>query len=100
AEHEEAAGAAFQRAAEARQRAAETELRAVEAEDAAKLTPAARATRKVARMILTDGNGDPEAVTLQAIAEALGVSIATASGRRAEAAELIASGYTPPATTA
>ncbi|MFE7591955.1 hypothetical protein ACFU6K_21355, partial [Kitasatospora sp. NPDC057512] len=96
--HEEEARTARARAAEARERAAETELRAVEAEDAAKLTPAARATRRVARMILAAG-GNPEAVTLQAIAEALDVSLATASGRRTEAAELIASGYTlTPAT--
>ncbi|MET9177788.1 DUF2637 domain-containing protein [Kitasatospora aureofaciens] len=91
-EHEEAEGTARQRAAEARARAAEAELRAVEAEDAAKLTPAARATRRVARMILAAG-GNPEAVTLQSIADALDVSLATASGRRTEAAELIASGY-------
>lgn len=91
-EHEEAEGTARQRAAEARARAAEAELRAVEAEDAAKLTPAARATRRVARMILAAG-GNPEAVSLQSIAEALDVSLATASGRRTEAAELIASGY-------
>ncbi|MFJ7274682.1 DUF2637 domain-containing protein [Kitasatospora sp. NPDC098663] len=95
ADTEEATAAARLRAAEARNRAAEVELRAVEAEDEAGLTPAARATRRVARMILTDGKGDPEAVSLKAIAEALGVSIATASGRRTEAAELIASGYTP-----
>ncbi|MFD9692535.1 DUF2637 domain-containing protein [Kitasatospora sp. NPDC059088] len=92
AEHEEAEGTARQRAAETRERAAEAELRAVEAEDAAKLTPAARATRRVARMILAAG-GNPEAVTLQSIADTLDVSLATASGRRTEAAELLASGY-------
>lgn len=94
ADAEEATDAARLRAAEARARAAETELRAVEAEDAAKMTPAARATRRVARMILAAGV-PAEAVDLQTIADALGVSLATASGRRAEAAELIASGYTP-----
>ncbi|MET8546728.1 DUF2637 domain-containing protein [Kitasatospora sp. NPDC004799] len=93
AEHEEAERTARLRAAEARERAAEKELRAVEAEDAAKLTPAARATRRVARMILAAG-GNPDAVPLQSIAEALHVSLATASGRRTEAAELIAAGYT------
>ncbi|MFC5885350.1 DUF2637 domain-containing protein [Kitasatospora sp. CM 4170] len=98
ADTEEAAEAARLRAAEARRRAAEAELHAVEAEDAAKLTPAARATRRVARMVLTAG-GNPEAVTLQSIADALDVSLATASGRRAEAAELIASGYSPRLTT-
>ncbi|MFB7617143.1 DUF2637 domain-containing protein [Kitasatospora sp. NPDC056181] len=92
-EDEEASGASLLRALEARARAAETELRAVEAEDAAKLTPAARATRRVARMILADGDGNPEAVELKTIAETLDVSIATASQRRADAAELIASGY-------
>ncbi|MFF3067161.1 DUF2637 domain-containing protein [Kitasatospora sp. NPDC057936] len=99
AAEEEATAEARRRAAEAREHAAETELRAVEAEDAAKLTPAARATRRVARMILAAG-GNPEAVTLQAIAEALDVSLATASGRRAEAADLLASGYNPHALTA
>ncbi|MFF3071036.1 DUF2637 domain-containing protein [Kitasatospora sp. NPDC057936] len=98
ADTEDAIEATRLRAAEARARAAETELRAVEAEDAAKLTPAARAARRVARMILAAG-GNPEAVTLQAIAEALDVSLATASGRRAEAAELIASGYPQARTT-
>ncbi|WP_405360489.1 DUF2637 domain-containing protein [Kitasatospora sp. NBC_00085] len=96
---EQAAEAARQGAAEARERTAEAELHAVEAEDAAKLTPAARATRKVARMILADGAGNPESVTLQTIAEALDVSLATASQRRSEAAELIASGYHPAAST-
>ncbi|MDH6705325.1 hypothetical protein P3T27_002035 [Kitasatospora sp. MAA19] len=95
ADTEEATLAARLRAAEARQRAAEVELRAVEMEDEAKLTPSARATRKVARMILADGAGNPDAVDLQTIAETLGVSLATASGRRAEAAELLASGYNP-----
>ncbi|MET8698245.1 DUF2637 domain-containing protein [Kitasatospora sp. NPDC004723] len=99
ADEEEAAQDARLRAAETRERAAEAELRAVEAEDAAKLTPAARATRRVARMILAAG-GNPEAVTLQSIADALDVSLATASGRRAEAAELLASGYNPHALTA
>ncbi|MFE2412467.1 DUF2637 domain-containing protein [Kitasatospora sp. NPDC059408] len=93
---EEATEAARLRAAEARRHVAEAELRAVEADDEAGLTPAARATRRVARMILAaDANGDPEAVSLKAISEALGVSIATASGRRAEAADLLATGYNP-----
>ncbi|MFB7620983.1 hypothetical protein [Kitasatospora sp. NPDC056181] len=43
-------------------------------------------------MILAAG-GNPEAVELKTIAETLDVSPATASTRRAEAAELIASGY-------
>nr|BFD92054.1 hypothetical protein KitaXyl93_34140 [Kitasatospora sp. Xyl93] len=100
ADTEEATEAARLRAAEARHRAAEVELHAVEAEDEAKLTPSARATRRVARMILADGAGNPDAVDLQTIAETLGVSLATASGRRAEAAELLASGYNPGRTLA
>ncbi|MFJ9697387.1 DUF2637 domain-containing protein [Kitasatospora sp. NPDC101183] len=92
ADAEDAAEAARLRAAETRRRAAEAELRAVEAEDAAKLTPAQRGTRRVARMILAAG-GNAEAVSLQSIAEALDVSLATASGRRAEAADLLISGY-------
>ncbi|MFD8598393.1 DUF2637 domain-containing protein [Kitasatospora sp. NPDC059646] len=94
ADHEAAESTARLRAAEARERAAEIELRAVEAEDAAKLTPAARGARRVARMILAAG-GDPEAVTLQTITEALDVSLATASQRRADAVELLHHGYRP-----
>ncbi|MFI1518348.1 DUF2637 domain-containing protein [Kitasatospora cineracea] len=99
AEYEQAEAEALRRGAEARERAAEAELRAVEAEDEAKLTPAARATRKVARMILTAG-GNPEAVTLQTIADALDVSLATASQRRADAAELLAADYSAATTKA
>ncbi|MEV0191874.1 DUF2637 domain-containing protein [Kitasatospora purpeofusca] len=94
-----AAETARRSAAEARARVAEAELRAVEAEDTAKLTPAARATRRVARMILADGAGNPEAVTLQTIAEALDVSLATASQRRSDAADLLADGYRPATST-
>jgi len=80
---------------ETQARVAEAELRALEAEDTAKLTPTERAARKVARMILATGGTDPEAVKLQAIADALGVSTSIASKRRQEAAELLASGYRP-----
>lgn len=99
ADGEQAMQAARLRAVEARGRAAEAELRALEMEDVAKLTPSARATRKVARMILAAygpqyaGPVDPEVVDLQSIAAALGVSIATASQRRSDAADLLASGY-------
>lgn len=85
-----------QRTAEARKAAAEAELRALETEDAAKLTPRERATRKVARLILAAG-GAPEAVELSEIEGVLGVSAATASARRADAAGLLASGYRPAA---
>jgi hypothetical protein len=90
-----AAEAARQRAVETRARVAEMELRAVEAEDAARLTPRERAARRVARMILAAGGTDPEAVELQTIADALGVSTTTASERRREACELLNSGYRP-----
>ena len=100
AEDEEAARAARARAAEAdraaaeaRRAAAEAELRAVEAEDEARLTPRERAARKVARMILAQPTSDAEALALDKIREAFGVSAATASEYRREAADLIANGY-------
>ncbi|MFJ3141425.1 DUF2637 domain-containing protein [Streptomyces halstedii] len=86
---------AKRRAAEAREAAAETELRAVEAEDQARLTPKERATRKVARMILATGGQEAEQVELTAIADALGVSVTTASDRRRDAVELLRGGYRP-----
>ncbi|MEY9944724.1 DUF2637 domain-containing protein [Kitasatospora sp. GAS1066B] len=92
---QEAAQEARLGAAEARERAAEIELRVLEMEDEARLTPSQRGARKVARMILADGAGIAESIDLQTIAEALGVSVATASQRRADAAELIAAGYRP-----
>lgn len=88
------AEAARQRTAEARERAAEIELRVLEAEDLTKFSPRERTARKVARMILAVG-GDPDAVELSTIADALNVSVTTASERRREAAELLRSGYTP-----
>ncbi|MCX5285936.1 DUF2637 domain-containing protein [Streptomyces sp. NBC_00198] len=92
----EAAAAAHEAAVETRARAAETERRAVEAEHEARLKPTERDARKVARMILTDGAGDPEAVDLNTIANVLSVAVSTASERRREAAQLIASGYQLP----
>jgi hypothetical protein len=88
------------RAVEARRVAAETELRAIEAEDAAQLKPTERAARKVARMILADAGGNPEQIELTAIADALGVSVTTASERRKEAVELLSTGYRPTARLA
>ncbi|WP_369043469.1 DUF2637 domain-containing protein [Streptomyces sp. Midd1] len=93
----EAAEAARGSAAETRLRIAETERLAVEAEHEARLKSTERDARKVARMILTDGAGDPEAIDLTTIATVLGVAISTASERRREAAQLIADGYQPPA---
>ncbi|WP_138902842.1 DUF2637 domain-containing protein [Streptomyces albidochromogenes] len=102
ADAEERAEAARKRAAEAQLRAVETraaaaevELRAVEAEDMARLSPKERGARKVARMILATGSSDAEQVELTAIADALGVSITTASERRREAVDLLNGGYRP-----
>ncbi|MFE3865648.1 DUF2637 domain-containing protein [Streptomyces goshikiensis] len=83
-------------AAETRRAAAEIERRAVEAEDTAKLKPRERAVRKVARMILAAGGADR--LLLADIQHELAVaSPGTASEYRQEAAELLASGYTPAA---
>jgi hypothetical protein len=91
-----AAAEAERRAAEVRAAAAVIELRAVEAEDAAKLSPRDRAVRKVARLILTTPSRDAEQLALEAIRDALAVSLSTASEYRREAAALIASGYRLP----
>ncbi|MFI1535535.1 DUF2637 domain-containing protein [Streptomyces anandii] len=96
ADHAQAAEAARRAAAEARQAAAETEARAVVTEDYARLTPRERDARRVARMILAQGSRDPETLELAMIADALGVSVSTASERRREAGELLARGYQPP----
>ncbi|MEW2164386.1 DUF2637 domain-containing protein [Streptomyces sp. NPDC007084] len=93
---QEAAEASRAAAAETRLRIAEMERHAVEAEDAARLKPSERDARRVARMILTDGAGDPEAIDLNTIASMLGVAVSTAHERRREAAQLIAAGYELP----
>ncbi|MER8030700.1 DUF2637 domain-containing protein [Streptomyces bauhiniae] len=87
---------ALRHAAEARAAAAEAEAAAVKAEDYARLTPQERDTRRVARMILVQGDGVPDNVELSLIADTLGVSVSTASNRRREAADLLAQGYRPP----
>lgn len=96
---EEAAVETRRRAAETRRRVAGIELAAVEAEDLAQLKPSERGARKVARMILATGSTDAEALELTAIADALGVSVSTASERRKEAAALVANGYRPENTS-
>ncbi|WP_406380792.1 DUF2637 domain-containing protein [Streptomyces sp. NBC_01618] len=102
AEDKKATATALQVAAEAEERAAgirarvaEIERRAVEAEDEARLSPRERAVRKVARLALARTGGDVEALPLEDIADALGVSTSTASERRREAYDLLASGYDP-----
>ncbi|WP_344441551.1 DUF2637 domain-containing protein [Kitasatospora nipponensis] len=93
-ESKKAAAEAERAAAETRRAAAEIERRAVEAEDVAKLKPRERAVRKVARMILTTPDRDPEQLPLAQIMAELAVSSsATASEYRQEAGELLAAGY-------
>jgi hypothetical protein len=83
-------------AAETRRAASEIERAAVEAEDVAKLKPRERAVRKVARMLLLTPHQDPEELPLAEIMRVLEVSSAgTASEYRAEAAELLRTGYRP-----
>ncbi|MFJ8766689.1 DUF2637 domain-containing protein [Streptomyces clavifer] len=89
------AAEAKRRTAETRAAVAEVELRAVEAEDQARLTPKERGARKVARMILAAGGQDADQLELTAIADALGVSVSTASERRREAMDLLREGYRP-----
>jgi hypothetical protein len=88
------AAQAQKEAAEIRAAVAEIERRAVEAEDRAKLTPRERAVRKVARMILNQARGVADQLPLADIQRELAVSSpATASQYRAEASDLLASGY-------
>jgi len=87
------AAEAKRRAAEVRAAAAEAELRAVEAEDQLKLSPRERAVRKVARTVTARHAGQADQLPLEAITEAFGVSLSTASEYRKEAAALIAGGY-------
>ncbi|MGW2545288.1 hypothetical protein ACWC5I_31530 [Kitasatospora sp. NPDC001574] len=74
------------------------ELRAVELGDEARMSPAARAARQLARRALTHKDGDIEQIPLKAIAEEYDVSEPTASRYRKAAGELIASGYRPAGT--
>ncbi|MEV7683235.1 DUF2637 domain-containing protein [Streptomyces sp. NPDC088341] len=99
---------ADRRAAETRLAAAEIERRAAEIEDEAKLTSRQRAVRRVARMALAAGvvpvglqayeihRQLNDLVTIADVQRETGVSSTdTASKYRAEAAELLASGYRP-----
>ncbi|MFF5695035.1 DUF2637 domain-containing protein [Streptomyces albidoflavus] len=84
-------------AAEARRDAAEAERRAIEAEDALNLSPRDRKVRRVARMILTEGGGNPEGLPLESVMTACSVAQGTASEYRTAATALLAEGYTPEA---
>ncbi|MFB7747663.1 DUF2637 domain-containing protein [Streptomyces sp. NPDC056132] len=76
-------------------RAKAAELRALEADEAAGLKPTERAARRVARLALTQYGGDTEAMGNGPVMELLSASLATASARRSEAADLIKGGYRP-----
>ncbi|MFJ3094621.1 DUF2637 domain-containing protein [Streptomyces hydrogenans] len=89
-----AAADAERDAADARRAAADAETAALDAEALTKLSQTERAARFVARIILRDYEGDAERMTVEAVAAVLDVAHGTASKRRAEAAELIAGGYT------
>lgn len=80
-------------AAEARRRASEAETAALEAEDRAKLSPRERTIHKTARLILTEAGGVAEQLELQRVMDVFNVALGTASGYRAEAAQLISGGY-------
>uniref|UniRef100_UPI002F9146E5 DUF2637 domain-containing protein n=1 Tax=Streptomyces virginiae TaxID=1961 RepID=UPI002F9146E5 len=90
------------RATEAKAAAAEAELRATEADEMAALPKTQRDIRKVARMMLPKAGPNPRArelqeltelVDLQTVMDLLALKQATASVRRAEAAQLIKDGY-------
>ncbi|WP_327075672.1 DUF2637 domain-containing protein (plasmid) [Kitasatospora purpeofusca] len=84
--------------AQARRLIAQEELRAAELGDEARMSPAARAARQLARRALTHKDGDVEQIPLKAIAEEYDVSEPTASRYRKAAGELLASGYRPVGT--
>ncbi|MCY0923204.1 hypothetical protein OS965_34570 [Streptomyces sp. H27-G5] len=90
------------RATEAKAAAAEAELRATEADEMSTLPKTQRDIRKVARMMLAKAGPNPRArelqeltelVDLQTVMDLLALKQATASVRRAEAAQLIKDGY-------
>lgn len=83
---EQRAANALKDAAEARLKAAETERSAAAAEAEARLTPVERQARELAEML----RHEPD-LTLEEIASRLGVSVATASGRRKRAQQILRS---------
>ncbi|SEF16598.1 Protein of unknown function [Streptomyces sp. 2112.2] len=93
AKKEEEAQQSRHQAAVHRERAARAELAALAAEDAARLSERERTIRRVARMILVEAGGTAIALPLARIEQVFGVSNGTASGYRADAADLIAGGY-------
>ncbi|MFJ8746635.1 DUF2637 domain-containing protein [Embleya sp. NPDC127516] len=86
--------AAQLRIARDRQDAAAAEAKAAELEAEARMTPTERDVRRVADMIRELGD---DALTLEAIAESLGVSVTTAHDRRKRARKLLGLSETVPA---
>lgn len=80
-----------QRAAETKAAAAEARLRAAEADDATNMSKSKREARRLARIALDEHGGNVAAV--EGVAEMFGVSPATATARRNEAAQLIKEGF-------
>ncbi|KPC68384.1 hypothetical protein ADL27_56940 [Streptomyces sp. NRRL F-6602] len=96
ADDEEDEAAAIEREAknkQLRRQAAQDEAAAIAAEDVAGLGERERNVRRVARMILVEGGGDPNRVPLGAIETRLGVANGTASTYRNAAIGLISEGY-------
>ncbi|MFE5773689.1 DUF2637 domain-containing protein [Streptomyces sp. NPDC056485] len=87
-------------AADADRRAADARRAVVDAEDAVRdaearlnLTDMQRKARLVAREVIRTYGGDVDSMSVEAVMEFLAASHGTASKRRLEAAELLASGY-------
>ncbi|MFD4865281.1 DUF2637 domain-containing protein [Streptomyces sp. NPDC058412] len=91
---EKAAAEAARAAAAARYETSMVEARVQQAEDYARLTPRERSERQVARMILAAG-GDPEAVPLSTIMDALNVKQTAAGDIRKAAVDKLDGGYRP-----
>ncbi|GAB1331694.1 DUF2637 domain-containing protein [Streptomyces sennicomposti] len=85
-EAEAAKAAAERRIAEDRQAAAEAEAKAAELEAEARMTPVERDARKVADLIREHGDDN---LTLEQIADVLGVSVTTAHDRRKRARRIL-----------
>ncbi|MFI1386668.1 hypothetical protein [Embleya sp. NPDC020886] len=95
AEDRRAVAEANEATAAARRRTAALEHLTIALEEDARQTPRERAVRKLARMALEGAAGDVTAITLETIIRRFDVSSSTASGYRADAAELLAGGYRP-----
>lgn len=93
AEDDAAATAAQRQAAENREAASRAELITIAAEDAAGLSLRDRTIRRVARLIVTEADGEALRLPLARIEQMFRVANGTASGYRDEASQLIRAGY-------